>query len=146
MWDVSQNVDRAKSGQGLVSAITPNGIDFVSNRQTTLPGSELLVLQGIPTRRLHIGNESERELQDLAGNAMSMTVICKFYTLRKRLFLHYERLSILWKTYISNLSIEQKDQGGVATCSWPSTMLLRSASLILCLINRKCICPFLTRN
>ena len=83
VWDVSQNVDRAKSGQGLVSAITPNGIDFVSNRQTTLPGSELLVLQGIPTRRLHIGNESERELQDLAGNAMSTTVICKFYTLPK---------------------------------------------------------------
>jgi hypothetical protein len=94
-------VDRAKSGQGLVSAITPNGIDFVSNKQTTLPGSELLVLQGIPTRRLHIGNETERELQDLAGNAMATTVI---YSTKERVFITTKCLAYCEEYTRSNFS------------------------------------------
>ena len=39
-------------------------------------GVEKLSLQGIPTHRLVLGPESEVQLSDLAGNAMSVPVIC----------------------------------------------------------------------
>ena len=117
-----------------MSAITPNGIDFVSNKQTTLPGSELLVLQGIPTRRLHIGNETERELQDLAGNAMSTTVICKFSTLRRSACLLLRSAwHIVRNIQEAILAIEQKNQAGVATWPLAWTTLICNASVILLL-------------
>ncbi|CBY02282.1 hypothetical protein LEMA_P010690.1 [Plenodomus lingam JN3] len=75
IWDVSQNVERFKADLGIVSCITPGGSDFASNRQQALSGSQLLVLQGIPLDRLQFANETQRDLQDLAGNAMSTTVI-----------------------------------------------------------------------
>jgi hypothetical protein len=39
-------------------------------------GFEKLLLQGIPFSRLRLGPESEVQLSDLAGNAMSVSVIC----------------------------------------------------------------------
>lgn len=39
-------------------------------------GYEKLLLQGIPFTRLILGPEPEVQLSDLAGNAMSMTVVC----------------------------------------------------------------------
>ncbi|KAF2640429.1 hypothetical protein P280DRAFT_550182 [Massarina eburnea CBS 473.64] len=75
VWDVSQNVDRFKSALGVVPCITPSGMDFVSNRQTPLTGSQLLVLQGMPYNKLLFAKETQKELQDLAGNAMTTTVI-----------------------------------------------------------------------
>ena len=75
IWDVSQNVDRFNTGMGLMPCITPGGCDFGSNRQDALNGSQTLVLQGMPLDKLHFAGETQRELQDLAGNAMSTTVI-----------------------------------------------------------------------
>ncbi|KAJ4383483.1 hypothetical protein N0V86_001532 [Didymella sp. IMI 355093] len=75
IWDVSQNVDRFKTGIGLMPCITPGGCDFASNRQDALNGSQTLVLQGMPLDKLHLAGETQRECQDLAGNAMSTTVI-----------------------------------------------------------------------
>ncbi|KAF3050916.1 hypothetical protein E8E11_006202 [Didymella keratinophila] len=75
IWDVSQNVDRFKTGMGLMPCITPGGCDFASNRQDALNGSQTLVLQGMPLDKLHFAGETQRECQDLAGNAMSTTVI-----------------------------------------------------------------------
>ncbi|KAJ4992203.1 hypothetical protein SVAN01_02222 [Stagonosporopsis vannaccii] len=75
IWDVSQNVDRFKTGMGLMPCITPGGCDFASNRQDALSGIQALVLQGMPLDKLHFAGETQRELQDLAGNAMSTTVI-----------------------------------------------------------------------
>ncbi|KAI0578561.1 DNA repair protein rad8 [Pyrenophora tritici-repentis] len=75
LWDVSQNVDRFKKHSGIAPCVTPTGRDFSSNRQTALNGSQLLVLQGMPMSRLLFANETEKELQNLAGNAMSTTVI-----------------------------------------------------------------------
>jgi len=75
VWDVSQNVDWFKAGAGIVPCITPSGIDFVTNRQSVLTGSELLILQGIPSDKLILGKETQKDLQDLAGNAMTSTVI-----------------------------------------------------------------------
>ena len=77
VWDVSQNVDRFQSKLGVGPAVTPGGIVFVTNMQRALLGSELLALHGISPSRLFIGNETQRDLQDLAGNAMSTPVICK---------------------------------------------------------------------
>jgi hypothetical protein len=75
IWDVSQNVDRFKTGLGIVPCITPGGCHFASNRQDALTGSQTLVLQGMPLDKLHFAGESQRECQDLAGNAMTTTVI-----------------------------------------------------------------------
>ncbi|KAJ4303793.1 hypothetical protein N0V90_002694 [Kalmusia sp. IMI 367209] len=75
IWDVSQNADRFNTPFGIVSCITPGGINFVSNRQTPLTGSQLLLLQGMPLEKLVFGKETPKELQDLAGNQMSVPVI-----------------------------------------------------------------------
>jgi hypothetical protein len=73
--DVSQNVDRFKTGLGILPCITPGGCDFATNRQEALTGKQLLLLQGMPMNKLHFGTETQRECQDLAGNAMTTTVI-----------------------------------------------------------------------
>ncbi|KAF2739409.1 hypothetical protein EJ04DRAFT_559764 [Polyplosphaeria fusca] len=83
VWDVSQNVERfRRPGRtkknftfGVLPCITPSGCDFVSDRQTALSGSQLLLLQGMPYSKMLFGNETQKEQQDLAGNAMSSTVI-----------------------------------------------------------------------
>ncbi|KAH9861527.1 hypothetical protein J1614_011276 [Plenodomus biglobosus] len=75
VWDVSQNVDRFKADRGILPCITPGGSDFASNRQQALSGGQLLLLQGMPLNRLIFANETQRDRQDLAGNAMSTTVI-----------------------------------------------------------------------
>jgi hypothetical protein len=75
IWDVSQNADRFHDNLGLVPCITPNGQVFSTSRQQPLSGMELLGLQGLPLDKIHLARESAAELQDLAGNAMSTTVI-----------------------------------------------------------------------
>lgn len=75
LWDVSQNVDRFKADLGIAPCLTPSGLDFASNRQHALNGSQLLILQGMPLDRLLFANETQKDLQNLAGNAMSTTVI-----------------------------------------------------------------------
>eukprot|EP00957_Ditylum_brightwellii_P187542 14282075-Ditylum_brightwellii.AAC.1 len=46
------------------------------NTGRPLLGCEKLLLQGIPYFRLALGNETEVQIGDLAGNAMSLTVVC----------------------------------------------------------------------
>jgi hypothetical protein len=75
VWDVSQNVDRFKTAWGILPCITPGGCDFATNRQEALSGKQLLLLQGMPLNKLLFGTETQRECQDLAGNAMTTTVI-----------------------------------------------------------------------
>lgn len=48
---------------------------YVSNRGGVLVGEELLLLQGIPAEDLILTKETEKNLKDLAGNAMSTTVV-----------------------------------------------------------------------
>jgi hypothetical protein len=84
-WDVSQNVDRFNidvdnvdkviTNFGILPCITPEGCEFASNRHQAHNGSQLLVLQGMPLDKLHFGKETQKDRQDLAGNAMSTTVI-----------------------------------------------------------------------
>jgi hypothetical protein len=60
---------------GLCQCLTPTGVPYVTSRGGPLVGEELLTLQGIPSDDLLLTKESEANLKDLAGNAMSTTVV-----------------------------------------------------------------------
>jgi hypothetical protein len=59
----------------LSQCLTPTGIPYVTNRGGPLVGEELLLLQGIPADDLVLTKESESNLSDLAGNAMTTCVV-----------------------------------------------------------------------
>jgi site-specific DNA-cytosine methylase len=75
--DMSQNIDRDtdRKAAGLIGCITPNVIAFCSTRGAPLAGHELLALQGLPIYRLDLTREKQTQLRDLAGNAMTSTVV-----------------------------------------------------------------------
>ncbi|WVQ62591.1 uncharacterized protein L199_000733 [Kwoniella botswanensis] len=77
IWNVSQNVDRqaGSSKTALASCLTPNMIPWVTTRGGPVTGREALALQGIPVRELLLTSENEDQLADLAGNAMTTTVV-----------------------------------------------------------------------
>ncbi|PIG80558.1 C-5 cytosine-specific DNA methylase, partial [Aspergillus arachidicola] len=60
---------------GIVGCITPSGIPYLTIRGGPLCGLESLSLQGLPLDRLILARETQAELQQLAGNAMSSTVV-----------------------------------------------------------------------
>jgi hypothetical protein len=66
-------VDTGKAG--LTGCLTPNGIPFSTLRGGPIIGHEALALQGIPINKLYLTQESQGQLQDLAGNAMTVTVV-----------------------------------------------------------------------
>jgi len=70
-------VDRVTDnmGSGLAGCITPTGIPFSTTRGGPLIGLEALSLQGLPIDKLQLTREKQSQLQDLAGNAMSSTVV-----------------------------------------------------------------------
>ena len=51
------------------------GIPYSTFRGGPLVGLEALAMQGLPIDRLYLTRESQRNLQDLAGNAMTSTVV-----------------------------------------------------------------------
>ena len=75
--DLSQNVDREVDSRqaGIAGCITPDGNGFDTLRGGPLSGMELLSLQGLPTDELKFTIETPKQLIDLAGNAMSATVV-----------------------------------------------------------------------
>jgi len=78
-WDLSQNVHRTSvrnSVVGVSGCVTPGGELLLANKGRTMMGFEKLLLQGIPFSRLALGPETETQLSDLAGNAMSLPVVC----------------------------------------------------------------------
>ncbi|MGK3758092.1 MAG: hypothetical protein ACI8RD_010406 [Bacillariaceae sp.] len=80
IWNLSQNVDRDTMGRfNLSQCLTPTGIPYVTNRGGPLVGEELLLLQGIPADDLMLTKESEKNLKDLSGNAMTTTVVGAWY-------------------------------------------------------------------
>lgn len=91
--DLSQGVDRGSMGDknfGVAGCLTPMGMPFVTSRGRPLTGLESIVLQGLPKDRLMLTRESQRDLQDLAGNAMTSTVVCA--VLLAALIAHYDVL------------------------------------------------------
>ncbi|KAI9092807.1 hypothetical protein DFS34DRAFT_583593 [Phlyctochytrium arcticum] len=77
VWELSQNVDRISLTvrPGICPCLTPRVIPFVTNRGGPITGRESLGLQGIPVDELLLTRETERNLHDLAGNAMTTTVV-----------------------------------------------------------------------
>ena len=77
VWNLSQNVDRQGGNArfSICPCLTPTMIPFITNRGGPASGLEALRLQGIPTRELLLTRESESDLADLAGNAMTSTVV-----------------------------------------------------------------------
>ncbi|KAE8383418.1 hypothetical protein BDV26DRAFT_287610 [Aspergillus bertholletiae] len=75
--ELSQGIDREVDSRayGIVGCITPSGIPFLTTRGGPLCGLESLSLQGLPLNRLILARETQAELQQLAGNAMSSTVV-----------------------------------------------------------------------
>lgn len=60
---------------GILGCLTPKGIPFSTVRGGMINGIECLSLQGIPIDRLSLIRETQENLQDLAGNAMSTPVV-----------------------------------------------------------------------
>jgi hypothetical protein len=63
------------SFKGIAGCITPGGDFVLPHKGRPMLGCEKLLVQGIPYFRLLLGNETEVQLGDLAGNAMSLTVV-----------------------------------------------------------------------
>lgn len=88
IWNLSQNVDRDTMGRfNLSQCLTPTGIPYVTNRGGPLVGEELLLLQGIPADDLMLTKESEKNLKDLSGNAMTTTVVGAWYVILSLFFI-----------------------------------------------------------
>ncbi|KAK6359728.1 hypothetical protein TWF696_000868 [Orbilia brochopaga] len=77
LWNLSQNVDRDTEGKsaGISQCLTPTMIPYLTARGGPMIGIELLSLQGLPVEQLILTRETEANLKDLAGNAMSSTVV-----------------------------------------------------------------------
>lgn len=65
----------ASARYAICPCLTPQGLPYVSNRGGPLLGLEALSMQGLPIDELLLTRESEDNLRDLAGNAMSSTVV-----------------------------------------------------------------------
>ncbi|KAJ5788714.1 hypothetical protein N7457_003704 [Penicillium paradoxum] len=79
--DLSQGVDRGNdslAGAGIAGCLTPKGIPYVTTRGGPVSGTEALSLQGLPLDRMLLTRETQADLMDMAGNAMSSTVVCAF--------------------------------------------------------------------
>ena len=77
VWNLQQNVnwETGHTKQEVCPCLTPGMPPWVTNQGRPLIGLECLHLQGIPTNRLSLATESNPELMDLAGNAMTVTVV-----------------------------------------------------------------------
>ncbi|RYP62682.1 hypothetical protein DL771_009623 [Monosporascus sp. 5C6A] len=75
--DLSQNVDRNAGNApfGLIGCVTPDGIPFLTDQGRVLSGFETLQLQGLPIQRINFSTEDQDQLRDLAGNAITTTVV-----------------------------------------------------------------------
>ncbi|TFY66733.1 hypothetical protein EVG20_g4345 [Dentipellis fragilis] len=77
VWNLSQNVDRSIGSNkvGICPCLTPSMIPYITNRGGPMIGLEALHMQGLPIDELLLTRETEDQLADLAGNAMSTTVV-----------------------------------------------------------------------
>ncbi|KAI0974015.1 hypothetical protein F4678DRAFT_394727 [Xylaria arbuscula] len=77
IFDLSQNIDRGQISRnfGITGCLTPRGMNLITDQGRLVSGFEALNLQGLPLRDLDLTRESQDELRDLAGNAMSTTVV-----------------------------------------------------------------------
>ncbi|KAI0016002.1 hypothetical protein F4780DRAFT_783639 [Xylariomycetidae sp. FL0641] len=77
VYDLSQNVDRGDRLPpiGMTGCLTPKGMPFLSEQCRLVSGVETMSLQGLPVDRQDLTRETQDQLRDLAGNAMSVPVV-----------------------------------------------------------------------
>ncbi|KAM0333196.1 hypothetical protein ACHAQA_001856 [Verticillium albo-atrum] len=73
--DLGEGVERLKTQIGVVGCILPDGDLFATDQGRPLLGIEALTLQGLPIDRIHTSVEKQSELHNMAGNAMTTTVV-----------------------------------------------------------------------
>ena len=73
--NISQNCDREKTTHQTIPCLTSAAMPYDTFRCGLITGFEALIFQGIPVHRMIFTKESSKQLQDLAGNAMSTTII-----------------------------------------------------------------------
>jgi hypothetical protein len=74
--DISQNVDRVDNAPlGISGCLTPMGTNYLTDSSRPVNGYECLILQGIPVDEVSFTSETDAELKNLAGNAMSSTIV-----------------------------------------------------------------------
>nr|XP_036585066.1 DNA repair protein RAD8 [Colletotrichum truncatum]KAF6794834.1 DNA repair protein RAD8 [Colletotrichum truncatum] len=73
--DLGQNVDRQNRKQGTAPCVLPFAELFLSSAGRPILGLECMSLQGIPIDRIKPFVDKESQLRDLAGNAMTTTVV-----------------------------------------------------------------------
>jgi site-specific DNA-cytosine methylase len=77
-WNLSQNVDRNTMGgkpDGISPCLTPHMIPYLCYRGGPMTGIESLHMQGLPIDELLLTKETSQQIQNLAGNAMTSTVV-----------------------------------------------------------------------
>lgn len=77
VWNLSQNVHRDEDSQpfGITGCLTPTGQFYLSDAGRALTAEENMVLQGLPLDRISFTTESPADVADMAGNAMTSTVV-----------------------------------------------------------------------
>lgn len=77
IWDFTQNIYRMTDTNafGVTGCLTPRCQPFLSDAGRPMTPEECLQLQGLPLNKMMLTTETRAELADLAGNAMSSTVI-----------------------------------------------------------------------
>lgn len=75
--DLSQSCNRENDGRawGCIGCITAHASPYLTYRGGPLTGAEALALQGIPRERLNLNRETNKQLVDLTGNAMTSTAV-----------------------------------------------------------------------
>ena len=77
IWELSQNIDRDcdTTRWGLVKCLVGSGIYYITTRGGLMTGREALSFQGLPIDEMLLSRETNAELINLAGNAMSAPVV-----------------------------------------------------------------------
>ncbi|KAM0749618.1 hypothetical protein T439DRAFT_289966 [Meredithblackwellia eburnea MCA 4105] len=115
LWNLSQNVDRSTSSAiyGITPCLTPNMIPFLTIRGGPVTGQEALSLQGIPIDLLLLTRETEDQLADLAGNAMTSTVVGTAILAALQVMGYMLEAEVPSEAYVDELKNEQVDAAEV---------------------------------
>lgn len=75
--DITQNVymQEDSNAMGIVGCITPTAQFFISDAGRAMLPEETLMLQGLPLDKISFTTEAPSDLRNLAGNAMTTTVV-----------------------------------------------------------------------
>mmetsp|Transcript_13824 Transcript_13824/g.25733 ORF Transcript_13824/g.25733 Transcript_13824/m.25733 type:complete len:2142 (+) Transcript_13824:104-6529(+) len=106
IWNLSQNVDRQGAAPpGISPCLCPNIVPFLTRRGGPLTGIETLALQGLPIDDLILTKMTNKQLKDLAGNAMTSTVVGCCTMVALVVALPYLAASIARKAPVKSLAL-----------------------------------------